>query len=335
MLNDRPNVDPVTRDRVKAAIAALDYVPSPTARRLSLGRTQTIGVIVPHMTTASVVERLRGIEAALAPAGYDMIVFNVETVARRDALLRDLPRGERVDGLLLVSIAPRAEEVARARSAGVPMILIDVDHPGQPSVVVDDVAGGRLAANHLLALGHRRIAFLGDRPRLALGFRSSRDRLRGVKAALAAAGVPLPPSRVATGEHDRRSAAELTRGLLADREPPTAIVCASDTQAFGAIEAIRALGFEVPGDVSIIGYDDVEMAGLLGLTTIHQPLGDTGRRAVERLLAAIDSGDASGDREILAVELVVRGSTGRPPLTTASDRRPATRTPVPHPGGPR
>ncbi|GAC1669382.1 MAG: LacI family DNA-binding transcriptional regulator [Candidatus Limnocylindrales bacterium] len=253
VLNDRPNVDPTTRDRVRAAIAVLDYVPSPIARRLSLGRTQTIGVVVPYMTTASVVERLQGIEAALVPAGYDMIVFNVESVERRDAVFRDVPRRERVDGLIVVSISPRVAEIARIQAAGVPLVLVDVDHRGVASVVVDDVHGGYLAAEHLLALGHRHIAFLGDRPRLALGFRSSRRRLQGLTSALRAAAVPFPTSRIATGEHDRSTAGELTRRLLALSDPPTAIVCASDNQAFGAIEAIRALGADVPSDVSVIG----------------------------------------------------------------------------------
>lgn len=324
VINDRPNVDPATRERVRAAIAALDYVPSPTARRLSLGRTQTIGVVVPYMTTPSVVERLRGIDAALVVAGYDMIVFNIETVERRDVVLRDVPRRERVDGLLIVSVRPNPAELARIAAAGLPVVLIDCEQAGVPSVVVDDVAGGRLATEHLIGLGHRRIAFLGDPPRLPLGFVASQRRLEGTIEALKAAGIALPPSRVASGEHGRDSAAALTRRLMAEAEPPTAIVCASDTQAVGAIEALRAAGRHVPGDVSIVGYDDVELAGYLDLTTIRQPLAETGRRAVERLLAAIDrspaarsaeaAGPATGDEsEILPVMLVVRGSTGPPP----------------------
>ena len=314
VLNDRPNVDPATRERVQRAIAELDYVPSPTARRLSLGLTQTIGVVVPYMTTPSVVERLRGIEAALVPAGYDMIVFNIESVERRDAVFREVPRRERVDGLVVISIAPRDDEVARTQAARVPMVLLDVSHPSVPSIDVDDVGGGRLAARHLIELGHRRIAFLGDTPRLPLGFRSSRNRLAGVRSALADAGLPLPPGRIATGGPDRATAAALTRALMGGADRPTAILCASDTQALGAIEAIRSLGAEVPGDVSIVGYDDIEQAADLGLTTVRQPLEESGRRAVERLLAAINGGDASTDREVLAVKLIIRGTTGPVPV---------------------
>ncbi len=312
VINDRPNVDPGTRARVHAAIAELDYVPSPTARRLSLGRTQTIGVVVPYMTTPSVVERLRGIDAALVVAGYDMIVFNIETVERRDAVLRLVPRRERVDGLLIVSVRPRPDEVERIRAANLPLVLIDVEQADVASVIVDDIAGGRLAAEHLIGLGHRRIAFLGDPPRLPLGFVASHLRLQGVALALAEAGIVLPPGRIATGEHGRETAAALTARLMAEAEPPTAIVCASDTQAFGAMEALRSLGLDVPGDVSIVGYDDVELAGYLALSTIHQPLAESGRRAVERLLAAINGEAGPNGPETLPVSLVVRVTTAPP-----------------------
>ncbi len=115
VLNERANVDPATRARVLAAIQDLDYVPSPTARRLSLGRTQTVAVILPFLTRPSTVERLRGIEFALGSANYDMIVFNIETVERRDVVFRDLPRSERVDGLIIVSLSPHLHEVERIK----------------------------------------------------------------------------------------------------------------------------------------------------------------------------------------------------------------------------
>lgn len=313
VLNNRPNVDPETRAKVQRAIEELEFVPSATARRLSLGRTQTIGVVVAHLTTSSVVERLRGIEGALAPAGYDMIVFNVETVERRDTVMREIARRERFDGALVVSIQPTPEEVSRIVRAGIPIVLLDVDHPGIPRVVVDDVAGGRLSVRHLLKLGHERIAFLGDPPRLALGFRSSQRRLRGVRTELAAAGFALPDGHVASGEHGRASAADLARQLLAGPDRPTAIVCASDTQAFGAIEAIRGLGLDVPGDISVVGYDDIELAAPLGLTTVRQPLEASGQLAVERLLAHIAGMPVRPARAVLPVLLVARDTTAPPP----------------------
>lgn len=312
VLNERANVDPATRARVLAAIKELDFVPSPTARRLSLRRTQTVAVILPFLTRPSAVERLRGIEFALVQAGYDLIVFNVETVERRDAVFRDLPRPERVDGLIIVSLSPHESELERIQRSGLPTVLVDAHHRALPRVVADDVLGGRMATNHLISLGHRRIGFIGDIPRTPLAFISSRLRLMGVRRALAVAELPLPARLVAIGDHSRRRAAELARRMLTHGHPPTAIVCASDTQAAGVLEAAAALGLAVPGDLSVTGYDDLELADHLGLTTIRQPLFESGVRAVQRLLVGLDGAPMPPAREVQDLALVVRRTTAPP-----------------------
>lgn len=312
VLNDRPNVDPTTRARVLAAIQRLDFVPSPTARRLSLRQTQTVAVILPFLTRPSAVERLRGIEFALTAAGYDLIVFNVESADRRAAVFRDLPRPERVDGLIIVSLSPHASELERIQRSGLPTVLVDAHHRSMPRVVADDVLGGRLAAQHLIGLGHRRIGFVGDIPRTPLAFTSSRLRLTGVRQAMAGAGLRLPASLTGSGDHSRRRASELVARMLTTALPPTAVVCASDTQAAGALEAAGQLGLHVPADLSVTGYDDLELADHLGLTTIHQPLFESGVRAVQRLLHALEGGPPEPLRDVLDISLIVRRSTAPP-----------------------
>ncbi len=312
VLNDRANVDPTTRARVLAAIKSLDFVPNQTARRLSLGRTQTVAVILPFLTRPSSVERLRGIELTLASAGYDLIVFNVETADRRDAVFRDLPRPERVDGLIIVSLSPHASELERIERSGLPTVLVDAHHRSLPRVVADDVRGGRLAAQHLIGLGHRRIGFIGDIPRTPLAFTSSRLRLTGFRQAISAAGLRAPASLVGIGDHSRRRAAELTSRMLGLALPPTGIVCASDTQAAGVMEAASHVGLNVPGNLSVTGYDDLELADHLGLTTIHQPLFESGVRAVQRLLRRVDGGPPEVLREVQDISLVVRRTSAPP-----------------------
>lgn len=312
VLNERANVDPATRAKVLAAIKDLDFVPSPTARRLSLRRTQTVAVILPFLTRPSAVERLRGIEFALVRAGFDMIVFNVETVERREAVFRDLPRAERVDGLIIISLSPHPLELERIQRSGLTAILVDAHHRALPRVVADDVLGGRIAADHLLALGHRRIGFIGDIPRTPLAFTSSRLRLMGVRRAIEEAGLNLPERLVGIGDHSRRRAAELARRMLSHPLPPTGIVCASDTQAAGVLEAAAAIGLAVPADLSVTGYDDLELADHLGLTTIRQPLFESGVRAVQRLLIGIDDGPMTPLRETQDVRLIARRSTAPP-----------------------
>jgi DNA-binding LacI/PurR family transcriptional regulator len=310
VINNSPNVDPRTRANVLQVIAELDFHPSAVARRLSTGKTLGVGVAVPFLTRSSVVERLRGIEGALSTTGYDLIVFNIETLDRRNSVLDDLARGDRVDGLILVGLSPTSAEVAKLEHAGVPTVLIDAHHVRLPRVVGNDVKGGFVAATHLLELGHRRIAFLGEMPRVAFNIPASRLRHRGVRLALHCAGLDLPRRYTVIGEQGRTRARELARALLSRAGRPTGIVCSSDSQALGALEAARDLGLDVPGDVSIVGYDDLEIAGFLGLTTVRQPLFESGMQGARMLQEQIAGGDRLPTREVLEVSLVRRSTTG-------------------------
>lgn len=315
VLNESPRVDPATRQRVLATIDALDYVPSATARRLSTGRTGAIGVVVPFLTRPSVVERLRGVEAALSHTAYDLVVFNVETPERRDTVIRHLVHHDRVDGLIILSLSPHPAEVARIARAGVPTVLVDAHHRSFTRVVTNDALGGHLAASHLIGLGHRRIGFLGDDPQMRFRFSPSRLRRMGVARTLHAAGLSLSPSYVRTGGF-RDAARRIASDLLQLPVPPTAIICGSDIEALGVLEAARTTGVAVPGDLSVVGYDDIDIASDLGLTTIRQPLAASGRRGVELLLLTMGAGEARQVREVLPVELVVRTTSGPPPVAS-------------------
>lgn len=313
VINNSPNVDPRTRANVLQVIAELDFHPSAVARRLSTGKTLGVGVAVPFLTRSSVVERLRGIEGALSTTGYDLIVFNVETLDRRNSVLDELARGDRVDGLILVGLSPTSAEVAKLERSGVPTVLIDAYHRRLSRVVGNDVEGGRIAAAHLLELGHRRIAFLGELPRVAFNVPASRLRHRGVRLALQRAGLTLPREYTMVGEQGRTRARELATRLLSRHRRPTGIVCASDNQALGALEAARDLGLDVPTDVSVVGYDDLEFAGYLGLTTVHQPLFESGMQGARLLQQQIAGGNGRPTREALDVSLVRRSTTGPAP----------------------
>ncbi len=312
VLNDRPSVREVTRQKVISAIEALDYTPSPIARRLSLRKTLTIAVIVPFFTRPSFVERLRGVEFALADSEYDLVLFNVETTAKRDAYFRDVPRRERVDGLLIISLSPHDGDVDRFLKSRVPTVLIDAQHPTLSRAVIDDVAGGRLATRHLIDLGHREIAYVSDHLQNPFNFVSSRDRYEGYRQALAEAGLPFRPEYHRQGEHGRQEAREMARELLALPNPPTAIFAASDTQAIGVLEATRGAGLRVPDDLSVIGYDDIEIAEYLHLTTIRQPLFASGVEGVELLLEFIVTTPSTPRQVLLPTELITRRTTAPP-----------------------
>jgi DNA-binding LacI/PurR family transcriptional regulator len=195
-------------------------------------------------------------------------------------------------------------------------VLIDSDHPSVtsiPRVVMDDVAGGQAATEYLIKLGHTRIGFVGDRSENPYHFIWSRDRQRGYRQALASAGQETGPGLCGEGEPTRSGARAAARSILLRPDRPTAIVAANDTRAIGVLEAARELGLRVPEDLSVIGYDDIEIAELVGLTTIRQPLGRSGQRGMQLLLDRIRGVHVEPVREVLPVELIVRGTTARPP----------------------
>jgi DNA-binding LacI/PurR family transcriptional regulator len=320
VLNNSPSVREVTRQKVLRAIAELDYSPSPTARRLSLGRTLTIAVIVPFFTRPSYTERLRGIEAMIADSEYDLIVFNVETPGKRDQYFQDVPRRERVDGLIIVSLSPSDQDVERFLHARVPTVLIDAHHPLLSRTIVDDVAGGRIAAQHLVDLGHRRIAYVSDWLENPFNFVSSQNRYTGYRQALDAAGLPFRPEYHQQDEHGRHQAREMANTLLTLPEPPTAIFAASDIQSMGVLEAAQDLGLQVPQDLSVIGFDDIEIAEYLELTTMRQLLFESGQEGVHLLLNAIDDPSSEPTCRVLPTELIGRRTTA-PPRQRAVYRR--------------
>lgn len=312
VINRSPQVSEATRTRVLQSIEALNYIPNPTARRLSLGKTLVIAVIVPFFTRPSVIERLRGVEHTLAESEYDLTIYNVETVKRRDECIRQIPRREYADGVLIFSLSPRDGDIPYLLKADVPVVLVDANHPSLTSfrrLVVDDVKGGRMATQHLINLGHRRIGYISDLLDNPFNFTSSRYRFKGYRQALEAEGIPFTPEYHAQAEHGRYEARRLADQMLALPDPPTAIFASSDTQALGVLEAAKHAGLRIPEDLSLIGYDDIEIAEYLGLTTVRQMLYESGQRGVELLLDVLENPQAEPVSEVQNVELVVRTTT--------------------------
>jgi LacI family transcriptional regulator len=288
VLNDSPGVARATRERVRAVMDELGYRPSTTARNLSLGRTLTLGVIAPFFTSPSVVERLRGIDDVVGRSPYDLTLFNIETRDQRRAALRRFARRDRLDGVLIISLPLTPGEIRTFDRDALPAVCVDVANAMLPHVCIDDVGGGAMAARHLLEAGHRHIAFVGDVEENPFGFASSERRLEGFRRELDAAGVALPAGYVKRGPFGRATAGRLTRQLLSLRRRPTAVFAASDVQAFGVLDAAARAGLTVPDDLSVIGFDDIELAAAIGLTTVRQPLRETGRAGAALLLRAID-----------------------------------------------
>jgi len=307
VLNDSPLVVEPTRERVQASVDELGYRLNATARNLSIGRAAAIGVVVPFLTTPSVIERVRGVVERLGgEPGYDLLLFDVEAPQQRADAMRNLARRDRVAGLLVISLPVHGYEIDAFERDGLPAVLVDVAHPRLPRVVIDNVQGGELAAAHLLARGHRRIGFVGDHPTNEYGFTSSEDRRLGFRAVLGNAGVE-PVERC--GPHGREEAAAMADSLLRLPDPPSAIFAASDLQAIGVLKAAETLGIRVPEDLAVIGFDDIDLAEIVGLTTIRQPLRQGGVLAADLLLAAIEHGINDPVEELQELSVVERRTT--------------------------
>lgn len=315
VINNSPLVSEATRKRVSDVISELNYSPSPTARRLSLGKTHAIAVIAPFFTRPAFVERLRGVEHTIADTPYDLVIYNVENIEKRDLYFRNVPRPERADGVLIISLPPHDEDVPLLARSEIPIVLIDANHPSLTAlnrVIVDDVAGGRTATQHLIDLGHQRIGYISDPLESPFNFTASYDRYRGYRQALEAAGLPFCQEYHGMGDHGRADARLLAAQILTLPNRPTAIFAASDTQAMGVLEAARDLGLSVPDDLSVVGYDDIEVAEYLRLTTVHQMLFESGKRGMELLLKMLGTPTDHPICEVLPTEFVVRGTTAPP-----------------------
>src|SRR3984957_1984495 len=272
-----------------------------------------MAIVVPQLTRTSVVMRLAGALAVLDEQGYDTVVCNVDTPAQRDHHLAALTRRHRADGVMVVSLRLSRQHLASFQRTGLPLVTVGVLAPGVPQTVTDDVAGGRLATEHLLSLGHRRIGFVGDTARRMsatnLGVSASQHRLAGYRQALAAAGVSYDPALVRRGPYGVVNAEALAAELLALPDRPSAIFAASDTQAMGVLTAADRCRLPVPGQLSVIGFDDIESAALLGLSTVRQPLEDSGAEGARRLCAPLREERIRPLRQQLALEVVQRSST--------------------------
>lgn len=334
VLNGSPHVRESTRDRVLEAIRQTNYRPSRLAADLSRGTPGSVAIIVPFLTRPSVVARLAGVVEVLDAEGYDTIVCNVETAAQLDRQVRMFAEGHRAAGTVVISLRLSVAQLADLAEAGVRVVFVDVAIRGVPHTVVDDVLGGMMATAHLIGLGHRRIGFIGDSGG-ELGFSSTSDRLRGYRRALAQAGIPADTELVRRGRHGSATAAEMALRLLRLPEPPTAIFAASDTQAMGVLSAADSAGLPVPRSLSVIGFDDIEMAALTGLSTVRQPLRESGARGAARLCMLLRGVPVSPLREVLPLEVVARRSTAAPRSRPVSSGPAAMRddgTPPQHPG---
>jgi DNA-binding LacI/PurR family transcriptional regulator len=289
MLNTPDKVNSETREKVLTAIDALGFVPKAEARARALQHTGRIGVVTPFFTAPSFIQRLRGIAETLSPENYELVIYTVDSSDHLQGYLSNLPLTGNLDGLIILSLPVDDTQVRRLIDHGLPAVLIEYPHPKLNCVEIDDAEGGYMATAYLLQKGHRRIAFLGDTDLPEYSIHPVSLRLSGFRRALKEARIKLPDTFVRLAPYSQEQTRKVAKELLHLPEPPTAIFAATDFQALGVLKAARQLGFKIPEQLAVIGFDDLDMAEYADLTTISQHLDESGRLAVEILLAQIQS----------------------------------------------
>lgn len=310
VLNDRPHVSPRTRDAVLRAARARGFTWNRSARGLSGGRTGLVGVMLPFVHATYFSLMLSALADALAERDLRAVVCLTAHEHDREVGLLDRLMHGTTDGAILMLPSESAAELLALQRAGYPFVVVDPRVPppaGIPSVTAQNAAAAREATRHLLGLGHRRIAALTG-PR---GWVATEERLSGYRAALAEARVLPRPELESVGDFTIPGGRAAAGPLLALAEPPTAVFAFNDNMAVGVVEAARAAGLRVPGDLSVVGFDDSDLASLLTppLTTVRQPLAEMGRIAVSLLLRLLEGQRVEALEVELAAALVVRAST--------------------------
>ncbi|QUH03370.1 LacI family DNA-binding transcriptional regulator [Saccharopolyspora erythraea] len=309
VLQGSTKVAAATRERVLAAMKEAGYRPHAAARTMRTRRTGTVGVVVADITNPFYPQLLEAVGQALGEAGQRMVLWNAPDFGGSSALAA-LDDGT-VDGLIFTTVTEGSAELAEALRRGDPVVLL---HRGLDSlecdqVTTDNVAGGRAVADYLVAGGHTRIGFLRG-PELPS---TARHREQGFRERLAELRHPLAEALTRQGGFAHDVSRRAMRDLLSQEEPPTAVFCANDLTALGAVDGAVSLGRRVPQDVWVVGYDDIAMTAWdsYDLTTVRQPIADMARAAVGLLLERVEDRSLPPRRQTFPSELTIRGSTAR------------------------
>ena len=308
-LRNLPYVAPATRSRVVEVAADLQYEAHPQASRLASGRTWTIGVVAPQFGTWFPSRALDGVNSVFAESGYDLLIARMTTPWDRRRFLQEARSFcRRVDGIVLIDTFVSAEGSSADSFFDRPVVALGERLSGASSIVIDNRLAARRAVEHLVELGHERIGLVAGPQLEGVPTPVPEQRRLGYEEALRAVGLPVDPELAVSGEWSPAGAAAALSSLLDRSDPPTAVFCMSDEMAFGVLQAAARSGRAVPGDLSVIGFDDHDLADVMGLTTMRQAVDEMGVRAAATVLALMDGKEPVSDI-IWDVPLVVRETT--------------------------
>ncbi|MEN6535237.1 MAG: LacI family DNA-binding transcriptional regulator [Bryobacteraceae bacterium] len=315
-LRESPLVNPETAEKIRQIAEESGFRASAVARSLATSRTSTIGVVVTSISDPFVAEVVSGIEDEAIAQNYSVFLANCNADPGRELKIVNSFEDRRVDGIIVTASRVGALYGSVLERMKIPIVLLNNQHPSQfaHSVMIENFEASRDAVSVLIKMGHRHIAYIGDR----FGYGSDSERYSGYRAALGEADIAFQPELVVHGDGGAEGGIEAMTHLLEGPEPPTAVFCYNDRTAIGALKAIRAHGLKVPDDISLVGFDDLPLAQYVEppLTTVRQPKHEMGRLAMQVLLKLMAGSDAEQNIRV-AGELVLRESTAAPKEKTA------------------
>lgn len=310
VLNSPDKVNSDTHRQVMSAIDKLGFVPKAEARARAMQGTGRIGVLTPFFTAPSFVQRLRGVASSLSKANYELVIYPVDSLDHLRGYLSSIPLMKNVDGLIIMSLALEELDAKRLSSNGMGTVLIEYQHGSMNSITIDDQHGGSLVAKHLIKKGHQSFGFIGDiEPPEKFAIHPVKSRLAGYKKTLQDAGFNLPKTHIRSVPYSQKESRQAAYELLHLPKPPTAIFAASDIQALSVMKVARQLSMKIPDDLALIGFDDIDVAEHVDLTTISQHLDESGRLAAEMMLARIHEGERPLQHINLPLNLIERATT--------------------------
>jgi LacI family transcriptional regulator len=311
VINDKPGITDGTRIRVRAAIDALGYRPFSVGRSLRTRKTRTLALVISDIANPSFATMASAAEHHAHANGYNLVVYNTHDDATRETEYIQTAVDRWIDGILFVSVQDQIDEIVAAQLAGIPTVAVDRIPQGYvgPSVTLDNITAGRMAVEHLLALGHRRIAHISGPLRLRL----ARERLMGYQTALRAAALSSEGVGLGEGNWECETGYRAMQQILQGRPLPTAVFAANDRMAIGAIRAAQEASLRVPEDLSFVGLDDIEVAAYQNppLTTIRQSFAELATLGVRLLLDLVSERTPVESQVVVSPQLIVRRSTAR------------------------
>ncbi len=319
VINNSPHISPTTKDKVLKVINELKYQPHAMAQGLASKRSNSIACIVPDFTSYFFVELLRGIQQEISKHGYDLILYCVDELDKKEVFLRRTLREKKVDGVLLLSMPIEERDVERFHQSKLPLVLVDSYHPKVDSITVENEKGAYIGTSHLIEIGHKKVAIItGEYNSFPV-----KERISGYKRALQDHNIPFNEKYLVTADSFDKSELLLDHGfnkmvgyismqslIELDAERPTATFIASDIQAIGALRAISEKGLTIPDDMAIVGFDDIELAEWVELTTMSQPKCEIGKIAVDQIMNKISGNNSAPLHKSFLPELIIRRSSG-------------------------